>query len=128
MLRLAPEGEFDQIFENMEKALSDVETGQITTATRDVEIDGVKVKEGHIIALLNGKLVLSTKNLEKGCLGLFKKIDMDDYELITLFYGDTMDPEGVEEIASKIRETYPDHEVEIQEGGQPHYQFIFGIE
>jgi dihydroxyacetone kinase-like predicted kinase len=93
-----------------------------------VEIDGVKVKEGHIIALLNGKLVLSTKNLEKGCLGLLKKIDMDDYELITLFYGDTMDPEGVEEIASKIRETYPDHEVEIQEGGQPHYQFIFAIE
>jgi dihydroxyacetone kinase-like predicted kinase len=128
MLRLAPEGEFDQVFENMEKALSEVETGQITTATRDVEIDGVKVKEGHIIALLNGKLVLSTKNLEKGCLGLLKKIDMDDYELITLFYGDTMDPEGVEEIASKIRETYPDHEVEIQEGGQPHYQFIFAIE
>jgi DAK2 domain fusion protein YloV len=128
MLRLAPEGEFDQIFENMEKALSDVETGQITTATRDVEIDGVKVKEGHIIALLNGKLVLSTKNLEKGCLGLLKKIDMDDYELITLFYGDTMGPEQVEEIASKISETYPDHEVEIQEGGQPHYQFIFAIE
>ena len=128
MLRLAPEGEFDQIFENMEKALSDVETGQITTATRDVEIDGVKVKEGHIIALLNGKLVLSTKNLEKGCLGLLKKIDMDDYELITLFYGDTMGPKQVEEIASKISETYPDHEVEIQEGGQPHYQFIFAIE
>ena len=128
MLRLAPEGEFDQVFANMEKALSDVVTGQITTATRDVEIDGVKVKEGHIIALLNGKLVLSTKNLEKGCLGLLNKIDMDDYELITLFYGDTMGPEQVEEIASKISETYPDHEVEIQEGGQPHYQFIFAIE
>jgi dihydroxyacetone kinase-like predicted kinase len=93
-----------------------------------VEIDGVKVKEGHIIALLNGKLVLSAKDLEKGCLGLLKKIDMDDYELITLFYGDTMGPEQVEEIASKISETYPDHEVEIQEGGQPHYQFIFAIE
>ena len=128
MMRLIPEGDFDRVTSDMEKALSEVQTGEITTATRDVEIDEVKVKEGQIIALLNGKLVLSERNLMKGCLGLLKKIKMDDFELITLFYGGNIEPDEVEKIANKIQETYPDHEIEIQDGGQPHYQFIFAIE
>jgi DAK2 domain fusion protein YloV len=128
MMRLIPEGNFDQVTSDMEKALSEVQTGEITTATRDVEIDGVKVKEGQIIALLNGKLVLSERNLTKGCLGLLKKIKMDDFEIITLFYGSDIDIDEVAKIAQKIQETYPNHEVEIQNGGQPHYQFIFAIE
>jgi dihydroxyacetone kinase-like predicted kinase len=128
MMRLTPEGDFDKVTSDMEAALSDVQTGEITTATRDVEIDGVKVKEGQIIALLNGKLVLSERTLVKGCLGLLKKIDMDEYELITLFCGNNVESDDVDEITTKIQETYPDHEVEIQDGGQPHYQFIFAIE
>ena len=128
MMRLAPEGDFEKVTSDMETALSDVVTGEITTATRDVEIDGVKVKQGQIIALINGKLVLSEKSLEKGCLSLLKKIGMDNYELITLFHGNNIQPEEVEKIAAKIGKAYPDHEIEIQEGGQPHYQFIFSIE
>jgi DAK2 domain fusion protein YloV len=128
MMRLIPEGDFDKVTKSMEAALDDVQTGEITTATRDVEIDGVKVKEGQIIALLNGKLVLSERTLMKGCLGLLKQINMDEYELITLFCGKDVNADEVEEITAKIQETYPDHEVEIQDGGQPHYQFIFAIE
>ena len=112
MMRLAPEGDFEKVTSDMEKALSDVVTGQITTATRDVEIDGVQVKQGQIIALLNGKLVLSEKSLEKSCLGLLKKIEMDNYELITLFHGNNIQPEEVEKIAAKIGKAYPDHEIE----------------
>jgi DAK2 domain fusion protein YloV len=128
MMRLIPEGDFDKVTKSMEAALDDVQTGEITTATRDVEIDGVQVKEGQIIALLNGKLVLSERTLMKGCLGLLKQINMDEYELITLFCGKDVDTDEVEEITAKIQETYPDHEVEVQDGGQPHYQFIFAIE
>jgi hypothetical protein len=128
MMRLAPQGEFNQVVSAMEKAMEDVVTGEITTATRDVEIDGVDVKEGSIIALLNGKLVLSAATLVKGCLGLLEKVDMDNYELITMFTGDNVSKAEVEKVVQKIEETYPDHEIEVQEGGQPHYQFIFSIE
>ena len=128
MMRLAPDGDLDQVAAEMEKALTDVETGEITIATRSVEIDGVTVKDGEIIGLLNGKLVLSAKKLDEACLQLLDKIEMDDLELITMFYGNNIKLKQVEEIASKIQEAYPDHEVEIQEGGQPHYQFIFSIE
>lgn len=128
MMRLSPEGDFDKVTNAMETAMNEVQTGEITTATRDVEIDGVKVKEGQIIALLNGKLILSEKSLIKGCMGLLKKIDMEEYELITLFTGNNVGTAAVEEVTAKIQETYPDHEVELQNGGQPHYQFIFAIE
>jgi dihydroxyacetone kinase-like predicted kinase len=54
--------------------------------------------------------------------------EAEDYELITLFYGqDTSKPE-VNHIVDEIRKKYPDHEIEVQEGGQPHYQFIISIE
>jgi dihydroxyacetone kinase-like predicted kinase len=127
-MRLVHDGELEDIAGDMDAALSEVVTGEITTATRDVEIDDVEVEEGQTIALLDGKLVLSAKNLEEGTLGLFEKVEMDGYELITLFYGAGMKEDEVNRIAEKIGNTYPDHDIEIQEGGQPHYQFIISIE
>ncbi len=128
MLRLVPSGDFDRVVEGMNNAIGEVETGEITIATRNVEIDGVKVKEGEIIVLHNGKLVLSTDTLEKACLGLLEEAHAEYFELVTLFYGaDTPHPEVIR-IADAIRNAYPELEVEVQEGGQPHYQFIVSIE
>lgn len=128
MMRLAPEGDFDEVVEEMTNALDDVETGEITSATRSVEIDGVEVQEGQIIVLHNGKLVLSATDLEQGCLGFLEKAHADRYELITLFYGADIEKQEVNRIAALIRESYPEQEVEVQEGGQPHYYFIIAIE
>ncbi|MEJ2510757.1 MAG: DAK2 domain-containing protein, partial [Anaerolineales bacterium] len=128
MMRLAPEGDLYQVASEMEKALGDVQTGEVTTATRNVEIDGVSCDEGQIIGLKDGKLVVSTSSLEETSLSLLEKFDMESTELITIFYGNNIKKDNVDLIAQKIQEAYPDHEIEIQEGGQPHYQFIFSIE
>jgi DAK2 domain fusion protein YloV len=128
MLRLAPEGDFDNVVSEMTQAINEVQTGEITTAVRDAEIDGVKVKEGEIIAMLNRKLVCATHSLEKTCLGLLEKANAADYELITLFYGADVTKHDAHHIADTIGETYPNLEVEVQDGGQPHYQFILSIE
>jgi uncharacterized protein len=128
MIRLIPDGNFDNIVKDMNQALSDVETGEITTATRTVEINGVEVHEGEVIALHNGKLIQSTSSLEEACLGLLKSANTEDRERITLFYGENITKSEVDKIADKIRETYPNHEIEIHEGDQPHYQFIIAIE
>ncbi len=128
LMRLAPEGDLKKVVNEMTAAMDDVVTGEITTATRTVEIDGVEVKDGEIIALLNGKLVLSTQSLKEGCLGLLEKIEMDDYELISLFYGKETTTEEVDKIAKIVEEAYPDHEIEVQNGGQAHYQFVLAIE
>lgn len=128
MMRMAPDGDFETVSKEMAAAIDDVQTGEITTATRNVEIDGVKVKEGQIIGLLNGKLITSAPTLEQACVDLLDKVGMDDYELITMFYGNNITEKHVEEIAAMLEDKYPEHEVEVQEGGQPHYQFIFSIE
>ncbi len=128
MMRLSPDGDFHQVTLAMMNALDEVESGEITTATRSVEIDGVQVEEGQTIALLNEKLVAAAQSVEEACLTLLKNAHADHFELITLFYGEEIQKSEVNRIADIIRRTYPEQEVEVQEGGQPHYQFIIAIE
>ena len=128
MMRLAPEGDLQEVSKEMTRALDDVETGEITIATRSVEIDGVAVQEGQIITLLNGKLLYSASTLEEACLGFLKKAHADHFELITFFYGADIARQEVNQIIDSVRRTFPEQEIEIQEGGQPHYQFIISLE
>jgi DAK2 domain fusion protein YloV len=128
MLSLHPDGELNSVAEKMTKALEHVRTGEITTATRSVEIDGVKVESGQVIALLDGKLVASAGSVEEGCLELLEKANAAEHELITLFYGQDMAHADANRIADLIRSKYSGQEVEVQEGGQPHYQFIMSVE
>ena len=128
MLRLIPGQELDQVVEGMESAITEIESGEITTSVRDVEIDGINVKEGEIISLHNGKLVGSNKSLDDGCLAFLETANAADYELITMFHGENISQEDAQRMAEKIQEKYPDLEVELQYGGQPHYQFIMSIE
>jgi DAK2 domain fusion protein YloV len=128
MMRLIPDGDFDSVVSEMTGALDDVETGEVTIATRSVEIDGVQVEEGQIIALHNGKLVLSATSLEDACLGLLEKAHADHFELITLFYGANVHKTEAFRIADVIRLRFAGQEIEVQEGCQPHYQFIISIE
>ena len=128
MLRLAPHGNPQEVATDMISALDEVETGEITTATRSVEIDGVKVQEGQIIALLNGKLVVASNNLKDATLDFLAKAHADHFELITLFYGIDVPRQEVNQIADHIRKNYPGQDIEVQDGGQPHYHFIISIE
>ena len=128
MLRLIPDGDFENVVEEMTASLNEVKTGEITTATRSVEIDGVEALAGQFISLLNGDMVLSTNNLEDACLGLLEKAHADQFELITLFFGANLTRKEADQIADLVRSRYPDQEIEIQEGCQPHYHFILAIE
>ncbi len=128
MLAHNPDGTLEAVAERMTRALAGVKSGEITIATRSVEIDGVKVKEGQAIALLDGKLVASTPSIEAGVLALLERAAVEEHELITLFYGEEMPHSEANRIADLIRARYPSQEVEVQEGGQPYYPFLISIE
>lgn len=128
MLALQPDGELDSVVEKMAKAYNNVKTGEITIATRTVEIDGVSVKDGQVIALLDGKLALATESVEQGVMDLLEKANADEAEIVSLFYGENMTHAESNRIADLITQKYPSLQVEVQEGGQPHYQFIISIE
>lgn len=127
-LRLNPQGDMKEIVAEMNESLDEVEAGEITTATRSIELNGVNVKEGEVIALLNGNLVSSSKSIVKACAELLKKSGIKDREHVTIFYGSDTTQAQIDEVTGYIAKTYPDHEVEVHEGGQPHYQFILSIE
>ena len=127
-LRLNPNSDFDDVVAEMNESLNEVEAGEITTAIRTIDINGVKVKEGEVIALLNGDLIASSKSIVKACATLLKKAETEDREHITIFYGANTTKDQVDEVIDYIEKTYPDHELEVHEGGQPHYQFILSIE
>ena len=128
LLAFNPDGDVEAIAEKMNKSLALVKTGEITVATRSVEIDGLSCEEGQVIALLDGKLVCSAKSVEEGCLCMLGKAKADEHELITLFYGEDLTATEANRISDKVREAYPGQEIEVQDGGQPHYQFIISVE
>lgn len=128
MLSLIPDGDLTAVAEKMTKALANVKTGEITVAVRTVEIDGVSVKDGQVIALLDGKLALAAETVEQGVLDLLAKAGADQAEIVTLFYGEGMTHAEANRIADLIVTKHASLEVEVQEGGQPHYQFIISIE
>ncbi|RIK45398.1 MAG: dihydroxyacetone kinase, partial [Chloroflexi bacterium] len=128
MLSFDPGGDVDEIAAKMNRAMNNARTGEITVATRSVEIDGVTVKDGQVIALLDGKLVAAADSVEHGAFELLEKADASNSEIVTLFFGEDMPHAEANRIADLVREKYPNLEVEALEGGQPHYQFILSIE
>jgi len=128
MLSLIPDGDLGAVAEKMTKAIANVKTGEITVATRTVEIDGVNVKDGQVIALLDGKLVASAESVERGVMDLLEKANTAEHELVTLFYGEGMSHAEANRIKDVISGKYSNLEIEVQEGGQPHYQFLISIE
>jgi len=128
LLALNPDGDVEAVAEKMNKSLALVKAGEITVATRSVEIDGVRCDQGQVIALLDGKLVSSARTVEDACLRLLEKANAKENELITLFYGEDLSAADANRISDKVREAYPGQEIEVQDGGQPHYQFIISVE
>ena len=128
MLAHNPDGEVDTVAEKMTKSLASVRTGEITIATRTVEIDGVNVEAGQVIGLLDGKLVLSSSSVEEAALGFLEKAEADKHELITFYYGEDLNRNEANRIADVAREKYPSQEIEVQDGSQPHYPFLISVE
>jgi dihydroxyacetone kinase-like predicted kinase len=105
-----------------------VETAEVTRAVRSVDINGLTVEEGQIIGLLNGQLVTAGTDKESIAHDLLARMDAAECEIITVYYGDAVDRPQAERLATSIQERYPDQEIELLDGGQPHYCYIISAE
>ncbi|MBN1266873.1 MAG: DAK2 domain-containing protein [Anaerolineales bacterium] len=128
MLSLEPDGDLDELASTMEGLISEVQSGEVTTSTRDVEIDGVQVQKDQVIGLLNEKLVVAGDNVEQVVFKILEDAGTAQAELITLYAGCEYSMKQANALAEKIQEKYPQQEIEVVEGGQPHYQLILSIE
>lgn len=122
------DGDLDAVKAAMEKALGDIESGEVTTATRTVELDGVSVKDGQIIGLHNGALRVAGDDVTGTMMRLLETMNAAQRELITLYFGADVTTDEAEAMANIIRAAYPNHGIELHRGGQPHYHYILSAE
>jgi DAK2 domain fusion protein YloV len=112
----------------MEAALKHVQTGEVTTATRSVEFNGLKVEQGQVIGLLNDELTTAAATVDEAVWALLDQMGADNLEIVTLYFGNGLNAQAAEALAQAIRERYQQLEVEVVEGGQPHYDYIISAE
>lgn len=114
---------------NMTKAFEKVSTGLVTFAARDSEFEGHQIKEGEILALDDGKLAFTEKDVNKAVLKLSKKLAKGDVSYITLIYGADVTEENAEQTRKLIQSKLSDKiEVMLVNGGQPVYYYIISAE
>lgn len=128
ILALDPDSALDAMVEAMEAASQVVRTLELTIATRSVEIDGVQVREGQVIGLLDGRLVVAGEGLPGTFIELLRQAGIDQAELLTIYHGQEISFEAAVTIVERVRSVHPDVEVELVDGGQPHYQLIASLE
>lgn len=112
----------------MEAAAKQVETGEITRAVRDARVEGIDVKEGSIIGLLNNKLVTTGATLQDVAWSLMEKMGAPQRELITIYWGGELSEADAQLFQSQVKERYANAEVELIQGGQPFYDYIISAE
>jgi hypothetical protein len=112
----------------MTEAAQSIETAEITTAVRSVQINGMAVEEGEIIGLVNGKLSVKGGELEGVVMDALTEMRVEEYEIVTIYYGETVSADEAQQLADDIMERYPEQEVEVVDGGQPHYHYILSVE
>ncbi len=128
MLALNPDLTGAENAEAMRGALDSVRSGEITTAVRSTTIDGVDVQEGQAIAILDGGLAAAAASPNEALAAMLDAAELGEGALVTLFYGAGLAEETAEEAAAAIGARPGGIEVEVHEGGQPHYHYLVSIE
>lgn len=105
-----------------------VKTGSVTYAVRDTEIDGINIKEGNMLGLVEGKIKeVGEDKFEVAEKVLGNMVD-EDSELITIFYGEDVTDNEANEFVAKLEEKYEECDIQLYKGDQPLYYFLMSVE
>ncbi len=129
MLNYDPDASVADNAENMNAALSSVVTGQVTFAARDSDFDGHKIKKGELLAMKEGKMLYTGKEMELVCGRLAKSLVTKETSMVTIFYGEDVTEKEAENIRNVIANKLSSSiEVSVVYGGQPVYYYIISAE
>lgn len=112
----------------MAEAIHHVITLELTVAVRTTNINGIDIREGDVIGLLDGQLTGAGQTELGVARQILASIDLTQYEFAAIYYGEGQDETSAEALRAELEEDYPDVDFECHPGGQPHYSFIFSIE
>ncbi|HJT58154.1 MAG TPA: hypothetical protein VJ761_16745, partial [Ktedonobacteraceae bacterium] len=122
------EADFETNCQAMTEAAKNIQTAEITTAVRSAHIGGVRVREGDYIGLVNGNLTFAGQDMARVIRETLERMNIDQFEIVTLYYGEDVAREQGEETARHIKEQHSHLEIEVVDGGQPYYAYILSAE
>jgi len=123
-----PEGSAADNVRAMRAEAERVQTIEVTHAVRDTRSNGLRVKKGDVIGLINDRLEFAGADYADVVKQALGKLGPDGYELVTVYRGEQATDAELSRLESEIRSSYPRLEVEVQQGGQEHYPFILSVE
>jgi hypothetical protein len=124
-----PEGTAESNASAMNAAISTVSTGEVTCAVRSTKTEAGQVNEGDWIGLVRGDGVVAIGGTAvAAATKLLDHIIGESGELLTLIAGSDATSRMVEEVTAYVADKHPGVEVEVHQGGQPLYPFLFGVE
>ncbi len=126
-IAFVPEGQPEEIAQRMRNALVGTHSVEVTRATRDTSADGVAVRVGEAIVLVDGTLIASAAEPEEALLTGLARV-AGGAELVTVFLGADAPQGAAERVVALIAQAQPALEVEVIDGGQPYYPYILGVE
>lgn len=116
--------------EAMTEAAGAVETGQVTFAARDSEVDGKPIKQGQMMGMANGAIKFIGDDKDQIAFETAESmIDTSVHSLVTIIFGEGADESGAQAVEQKLGEKFgSDIEISIVDGGQPVYYYIISVE
>jgi uncharacterized protein len=118
----------DENVDAMSRASQDVCSLALARAHRDAEIDGLAFRKGEFMGIYNGRPEVTGAELTGTLIDLLTHADAGSFELATIFIGEDADESLVDEIEAIIEDQFPELELEIAAGGQPHYELLIALE
>ena len=128
MLGFNPEMSLDDNLASMGAASRAVETLEITRAVRDSVVDGQQVRDGEYMAILDGKLAALADSPDGALKSGLQKSAATEDSIITLYWGEGATSEQANALQEDLEEIYEGAQVDVYEGGQPHYPYLVSVE
>lgn len=120
--------DIDVLISSIERAIEGVVGAEITMAVRDVTLNGVEIKKDDYISISNGEICCKSLTAKDAVKSTLDRIDMDDYEIITLFVGNNVSDDERAELTEELEDLYSDCEVIVYESGQEVYDYLIAVE
>ncbi|MBR5421256.1 MAG: DAK2 domain-containing protein [Lachnospiraceae bacterium] len=112
----------------MTEAMGMVQTGQVTYAVRDTQIDGVEIHQDDYMGIGDAGILSNGKDITGVTTAMLERMVKEDSELISVYYGQDVDEAAAEQLKNALSDRFSSCEVEITRGGQPVYYYIVSVE
>ena len=118
----------DEIEGSMNEVMNSVVSAQITHAVRDTVVDGMEIKDGDILGMVDGRIKFVDKTVRDSALNIVKSSITDDTSLVTLFYGADTPEDDADALCDELEKMYPEVDFSMNFGGQPVYNYYISLE